>query len=102
MTVVMRRKTWGGMDDYSMVYHDADGRELTVGCIFKNHGLAGDERPWLWSIEHRQRSGRAEPHHGQVDTLEEARAAWRKCWESAKVEINWPPRHPALTRVASS
>jgi hypothetical protein len=96
MTVVMRRNSWGGPDEYSMVYHHPDGRELTVGRIFKNHGLAGDERPWLWSVELQQRMGRPGPHHGQVDTLDEARAAWRKCWESARVEINWPPLKAAL------
>jgi hypothetical protein len=90
MTVVLRRNNLGGTDDYSLVYHHADGREVTVGRIFKNPGLAGGERPWLWSLEVRQRPGRAEPYHGQLDTLEEAKAAWRKCWESADVPINWP------------
>jgi hypothetical protein len=79
-----------------MIYLDTDGRELTVGRIFKNPGLAGDERPWLWSIELQQRMGRAGPHHGQVDTLEDARAAWRTSWESADVPINWPISRSAL------
>lgn len=60
-----------------MIYKDPDGRELTVGRIFRNHGLAGGERPWF---DFFQRQGRAEPRQGQVDTLEEAKAAWRKCW----------------------
>ena len=77
-----------------MIYKDPDGRELTVGRIFRNHGLAGGERPWF---DFFQRQGRAEPRQGQVDTLEEAKAAWRKCWDSADVPINWPPSMQRLS-----
>jgi len=61
------------------------------GRIFRNHGLAGGERPWFWGVQFFQRRGRTEPHQEQVDTLEEAKAAWRKCWDSADTPIHWPP-----------
>jgi hypothetical protein len=69
--------------DYCVIYKDPDGRELTVGRIFRNHGLAGGERPWFWGVDFFQRAGRAKLHQGQVNTLDEAKAAWRKCWDSS-------------------
>jgi hypothetical protein len=77
--------------DYDVVYKDPDGRELTVGRIFRNHALVGGERSWFWGVDFFQRKGRAEPQQGQVDRLEEAKAAWRKCWDSADTPIRWPP-----------
>jgi hypothetical protein len=38
--------------DYSVVYRHDDGRELSVGRIFKNDGIAG--RPWFWGLEFHQ------------------------------------------------
>ena len=75
-TIVLRPNEFS-QPDYSVVYKDHDGREVTVGRIFRNDGLVGGERPWFWGVEFFQRQGRAEPHQGQVDTLEEAKAAWR-------------------------
>src|SRR5688500_17716517 len=45
--------------------------------------MTGGERPWFRGVQIFQRRGRAEPHQGQVGTLEEAKAAWRNCWDSA-------------------
>ena len=40
-----------------------------------------------------------EPHQGHAETLNEATAAWRKCWDSADVPIHWPP---SMQRTAAS
>ena len=76
--------------------HTHGGRELTVGRIFKNHGFTGGAQSWFWSVEFHQTQGRVTPHNGQVETLEEAKAAWRKCWDSADMPINWPPTMQTL------
>jgi hypothetical protein len=86
-TIVLRPNEFSGQG-YEMVYKDPDGRELTVGRIFR---LAADERPWFWGVTSSQRRGRAAPHQGHGATLEEATAAWRNCWDSADVPIHWPP-----------
>jgi hypothetical protein len=90
-SIVLRPNEEFTQPDYSVIYKDPDGRELHVGRIFKNHGLVGGVRPWFWSVEFHQRNGRTPPHDGQVETLEEAKAAWRKCWDSADTPIHWPP-----------
>jgi hypothetical protein len=97
-TIVLRPNDFG-QPDYDVIYKDPDGRELTVGRIFRNHALVGGERPWFWGVEFFQRKGRAEPQQGQVDGLEEAKAAWRKCWDSADTPICWPP---SMQRDASA
>ena len=96
---IVRRPNDFSQPDYSVVYKDPDGRELIVGRIFKNHGLAGGTRPWFWGVEFHQAQGRAKPWDGQVETLEEAEAAWRKCWDSADLPIRWPP---ALRRPSTA
>ena len=61
--------------DYSVVYKDPDGRELSVGRIFHDtSGTVGGATPWFWTVEHHQRRGRAAPHQGRCDTLDEAKA----------------------------
>lgn len=78
--------------DYSVVYKDRDGRERCVGRIYHGtSGTLGGAMPWLWMVEHHQRRGRAEPHQGRCETLDEAKAAWRGCWDSAVTPIHWPP-----------
>jgi hypothetical protein len=58
------------------------GRDMTDS---KLANLVGGGRRWFWGVDFFHRQGRAEPHQGQVDTLDEAKAAWRKCWDSADV-----------------
>ena len=78
--------------DYSVIYKDQDGRERIVGRIYHStSGTVGGAAPWFWTVQFHQRAGRAAPHQGRCDTLDEAKAAWRKCWDSADVPINWPP-----------
>src|SRR4051812_22199758 len=91
--VVLRKgKTIHG-PDYSVVFRTPDGRELHVGRIFYNPiAQVGGATPWFWSVEFHHRKGRGEPYDGLCDTEAEAKAAWRKCWGSADVPINWPPR----------
>ena len=89
-TIVLRPNEFS-QPDYSVIYKSPDGRQRVVGRIFRNHGLVGGGRPWFWGVDFFQTRGRTEPHYGQVDTLEEAKAAWRKCWDSADTSIHWPP-----------
>ena len=77
--------------DYSVIYRHDGGRELHVGRIFKDHGFVDGGGAWFWSVEFHQAQGRASPWYGRAETLEEAKAAWRKCWDSADVPIRWPP-----------
>jgi hypothetical protein len=77
--------------DYSVIYREDGGRELHVGRIFKGHGFVGGGGCWFWAVEFHQAKGRVVPFFGQVDTLEAAKAACRKCWDSADVPIRWPP-----------
>ena len=94
--VIFLRPNEFSQPNYSVIYRHDGGRELTVGRIFKNHGFTGGAQSWFWSVEFHQTQGRATPHNGQVETLEEAKAAWRKCWDSADVPINWPPSMQTL------
>ena len=89
--IFLRPNGLGSPDDYSEWYRHGDGRELSVGRIFLNNALVGGQTPWFWSVEFHQRRWRAEPHQGQADDLESAKAAWRKCWDSADTPIHWPP-----------
>ena len=76
--------------DFTVFYTAPDGRKLTVGRIF--HATAAPkETPWFWSVDFHQRAYRVAPHQGQCEDLETAKAAWKHCWESADVPINWPP-----------
>ena len=93
-TIVLRTNQFR-QPDYSVIYTDPDGRKRVVGRIFRNHGMVGGGQPWFWGIDYFQRKGRSKPHQGQVDTLERAKAAWRRCWDSADVPINWPAEDKA-------
>ena len=94
-TIVLRPNEFS-QPDYSVIYKDPDERELTVRRIFHTT-IAGNTPVWFgrWSFT----SARAEPHphQGPASTLNEAKAAWRKCWDSADVPIHWPP---SLRRTA--
>jgi hypothetical protein len=45
----------------------------------------------VWTVEHHQRAGPAGPYDGHAADFEAAKTAWKHCWESADVPINWPP-----------
>ena len=62
------------------------------GRIYRDtKGTVGGASPWFWTVEHHQRAGRAAPQQGRCDSLDEAKAAWRRCWDSADTPIHWPP-----------
>jgi hypothetical protein len=91
MAIVLRRNQFT-QPDYDVVYTHGDGRELGVGRIFRtNTATANGAERWVWTVEFHQRKGRKEPHQGNALTLEEAKIAWRRCWDSAAVPIAWPP-----------
>ena len=77
--------------DYTVIYRADDDRQINVGRIFRAGAGVPKETPWVWSVEFHQRTGRAEPHQGNAATEAEAKAAWRRCWNSADVPIRWPP-----------
>jgi hypothetical protein len=77
--------------DYSVIYRETDGRELTVGRIFLGRAGFPAGKPWNWAVQFHQCDGRDEPHDGYAATEQEAKFAWKRCWESADVPINWPP-----------
>ena len=90
--IVLRPDDGFSQPDYSVIYKDPGGRELSVGRIYRDiTGTVGGAAPWFWAVEHHQRKGRAEPHQGRCDSLDEAKAAWRRCWDSTGTPIHWPP-----------
>ena len=91
-TIVLRPTNEFTQPDYSIVYKDPDGRALGVSRIYRDtSGTVGGATPWFWTMEHHQRQGRAEPHQGRCDSLDEAKAAWRRCRDSADMPLHWPP-----------
>ena len=50
-------------------------------------------------MQFQQCDGRAAPHDGYAASEEEAKAAWKRCWDSGNLPINWPP---SLANVTSS
>ena len=77
--------------DFTIWYTANDGRRLPVGRIFRATAGAPQEALWFWSVEFQQRTGRAPPHQGYAADLEAASRAWKRCWGSADVAIDWPP-----------
>ena len=83
-TIVLRPIEGFTQPDYSVIYKDPDGREFGVGRIYRDTtGTVGGATLWFWTVEYHQRQGRAAPGQGQCGTLDEAKAAWRRCWDSA-------------------
>jgi hypothetical protein len=76
--------------DYTITYIADDGRRLAVGRIFRASAGVPAATPWVWTVEYHQRAGRAGPYDGHTADFEAAKAAWKRCWESADVPINWP------------
>jgi hypothetical protein len=91
MPTTLRRSTLSRDEDYTLIWKEADGRELSVGRIF--HAIAGvdPETPWFWGVEFHQAQGRSKPWYGYAADFEVAKEAWKRCWESAEVPIDWPP-----------
>jgi hypothetical protein len=79
--------------DFTVFYTAPDGRKLNVGRIFRA-AAAPKETPWFWSVESHQRYYRVPPHQGHCEDFESAKAAWKRCWESGDVPIQWPPAYP--------
>jgi hypothetical protein len=77
--------------DFEVFYTAPDGRKLSVGRIFHASAGTAKETPWFWSVEFHQRDKRTPPYQGYVADFETAKAAWKHCWESADVPIEWPP-----------
>ena len=74
--------------DFAVTWREADGRAVRIGRISRANAGAP---PWVWTIDLFQRAGRAEPHQGHAATEDEARAKWKRCWETGDVPVRWPP-----------
>jgi hypothetical protein len=77
--------------DYTIWFTADDGRELNVGRIFYPRAGTPKDPPWFWGVYFFQRRGRTPPHQDYAGTEDEAKSAWKRCWESADVPIRWPP-----------
>jgi hypothetical protein len=82
MALKLRRNEFT-QPDYVVVSIDETGRETLVGRIFCKTAGAPAGRPWFWSVDFFHRKGRAAPHQDYVASEAEAKAAWRRCWDSA-------------------
>lgn len=91
MTLVLR-PTELALSDYSVIYRHDDGRELQVGRIYQTgRPVEGYDKVWRWTLALEQRQWRWPPQQGHTETLEEATAAFKRCWESS-TEIQLPTR----------
>ena len=77
--------------DYTVRFKADDGRQINVGRIFRASAGVPMETPWVWTVEFHQRKGRTAPHDGHAPNLDAAKAAWKRCWESADVPVSWGP-----------
>jgi hypothetical protein len=81
MPLILRRNDLGP-EDFTVISR-VEGEERDVGRIFQTWGPAGSgKKVWMWTVEWHHRKGRAEPHQGYADSLEEAQAAFRTAWDS--------------------
>ena len=78
--------------DFTVFYTAPDGRKLEVGRIFRASAGTAKETPWCGSVVFHQRGKRIAPHQYVAD-FETAKAAWKRCWESAEAPIQWPTAH---------
>jgi len=70
MPTTLRRSTLSRDEDYTVIWKEADGRELSVGRIF--HATAGvsPDVPWFWGVEFHQAQGRSKPWYGYAADFE--------------------------------
>ena len=59
----------------------------------------------MWTVEWHQRQGRTPPGQGNAATEDEAKAAWKRCWESADTPIQSAaraktPENPSTAYIA--
>lgn len=67
------------------MWREPNGRELHAGRIYYGVVVSTDAATrWLWSVYGEHRRGRQAPHDGVVGSLDEAKAAFRRCWDSAR------------------
>jgi hypothetical protein len=78
--------------DYTVTCRTDDGRALSVGRIFHASAEAPQSKGWVWIVDAQQRKGRLGPFRGRTANFEDATIAWKRCWESADVPINWSPQ----------
>jgi len=67
--------------DYSVVDKDGDTQRV-VGRIYST-GVSSDRATrWFWTLSGEYWPHRPPPHGGLASSLEEAKAAFRRCWQS--------------------
>ena len=68
--------------DYSVVDKDGD-TPRDVGRIYYSTGVSSDRATrWFWNLSGDYWPRRLPPHGGLASTLDEAKAAFRRGWES--------------------
>src|SRR4051812_46018117 len=91
MPIFLRHTGLGSTEDYSVIYRQNGAPEIEVGRIFLANKGSYNSSPWFWSVDFHKRKGRTPPHQGRAKDFQIAKAAWRRCWDSAKPSINPPP-----------
>jgi hypothetical protein len=80
--LLLRRSDFS-QPDYSVLCRDADGQEYDVGRIYFSVAMSTDTaRRWWWGVYGPYRKSRQPPYEGLAQSLIEARAAFRRCWDS--------------------
>ncbi|MCA1831243.1 MAG: hypothetical protein LC750_00585 [Actinobacteria bacterium] len=77
-----RAPAWKLGDDYDVI---CEGKK--VGRI-RHYNRSGEEaNPWFWGID----APGLKPVHGEVRTLDEAKAAFRRAWQAAEPSATMRP-----------
>lgn len=68
--------------DYNVFVKGDD--ESIVGRVYYSVGASSDPNArWFWTVYGQYWPNRLPPHGGLAASLDEAKAAFRRCWESA-------------------
>jgi hypothetical protein len=82
MSLVLRRIR-SPEADYGVIWVAPGGTEIQAGRISRRvpeHFDIGNQ--WWWGLHAEHRAARHGPHEGTARTLEDAKAAFLRCWEN--------------------
>ena len=83
MAGLLLRRTELSQPEYSVICRDHDGKEYDVGRIYYSVAVSPDPfRRWWWGLYGSYRQDREPPYEGFAKSLIEARAAFRRCWDT--------------------
>ena len=82
--LVLRPLEGFSQPDYGVIFKREDGSEEEVGRIYYSVSVSSDpELRWWWGLYGDYRHNRPLPHAGLAADLDEAKADFRRCWESS-------------------